>query len=274
MTTVLYVGNLNPSTGAMTIGKLFEQVGSVKNATIAVRDEKSLGFGYVEMETPQLAQEALNRFNGTNIDERSIRVEIARNTSMQPRERRPGGFRGPRRAFGGPRRAFDGPRRAFGGPRHGYGGFGTGDFRRGGFGRGGFGRGGFGRGGFGRGGFGRGGYGGFGRPNFRSRRRGPRRTRRPFDPNAPMSATRIHISNLPFQLTKEELGAAFPGCQIHEVILAHKRFNTSLNVGYGFVEFENPVEQRKALEQYPVLTLMGRECKVHASLLKEEHERK
>jgi RNA recognition motif-containing protein len=47
---------------------------------------QSKGFGFVEMATEEGAQEAINRFNGHNLGDREIVVNVAR-----PREDRSGG---------------------------------------------------------------------------------------------------------------------------------------------------------------------------------------
>jgi cold-inducible RNA-binding protein len=137
MTKKLYVGNLSYSTTDEDLRALFAQAGPVVSATV-ITDRatgRSKGFGFVEMETTQAAQDAINRFNNTEFQQRSISVNEAR----PPRER-----------------TFDG----------GNGGGGGGGGRRGGD-RGGD-RGGFGGGGFGGGGS-RGGGGGGGRDRDRDR---------------------------------------------------------------------------------------------------------
>jgi RNA recognition motif-containing protein len=127
MTKKLYVGNLSYSTTDEDLRALFAQVGPVVSASV-ITDRatgRSKGFGFVEMETTQAAQDAINRFNNTEFQQRSISVNEAR----PPRER---GFDG---GGGGGGFGGGGGRRSGGG-----GGFGGGD--RGGFGggdRGGFG---------------------------------------------------------------------------------------------------------------------------------------
>ena len=150
MTKKLYVGNLSYSTTDEDLRALFAQVGPVVSASV-ITDRatgRSKGFGFVEMETTQAAQDAISRFNNTEFQQRSISVNEAR----PPRER-----------------GFDG-----GGGGGGFGGGGGSGGRRSG-GGGGFGGGGD-RGGFGGGGGGRGGPGG-GRDRDRDRDRGGDRRR-------------------------------------------------------------------------------------------------
>ncbi|MCE7983834.1 MAG: RNA-binding protein [Caldilinea sp. CFX5] len=142
MTKKLYVGNLSYSTTDEDLRALFAQVGPVVSASV-ITDRatgRSKGFGFVEMETTQAAQDAINRFNNTEFQQRNISVNEAR----PPRER-----------------GFDGG--------NGGGGFGGGGGRRGGD-RGGF-------GGGDRGGFGGGGRGGPGGGRDRDRDRGGDRRR-------------------------------------------------------------------------------------------------
>lgn len=95
MNKKLYVGNLPYSATEAQIRSLFEQVGEIVNVAIITDREtgRSKGFGFVEMETVEGAQEAIKRFNEYSMDNRKLVVNEAR-----PREERSGGgSRGPRR---------------------------------------------------------------------------------------------------------------------------------------------------------------------------------
>lgn len=89
----LYVGNLPFSITEDRLQQLFSQAGKVESATIITdRDTgRSKGFGFVEMSSDQEATEAINKFNGTDLDGRAITVNEAR-----PKVPREGG-----RGFGG-----------------------------------------------------------------------------------------------------------------------------------------------------------------------------
>ncbi len=141
MAKKIYVGNLPWSTTSASLETLFSAHGTVRSAeVISDRDTgRSRGFGFVEMESDEGCQAAIQALNGTEMEGRAITVNEAR-------ERSPGGGGG----GGGGRGGYGGG----GGGRGGYGGGG------GGGGRGGYGGGGGGGGG-GRGG--RGGGGGYGR---------------------------------------------------------------------------------------------------------------
>ena len=134
MTVRLYVGNLPFSVTNQDLEGLFAQSGQVETANVITdRDTgRSRGFGFVEMESREAAESAIQQLNGYEFDGRAIVVNEAR-----PREDRGGG-----RGFGG-------------GGGGGFGGGGGGGRGRGGFGGGGGGGrsgGGGGNGGRGRGG--------------------------------------------------------------------------------------------------------------------------
>lgn len=86
METKLYVGNLAFSTTEEELQALFAQAGNVKSvALIKDRDTgRSRGFGFVEMETQAETEKAISLFHGTEINDRTLTVNIAR-----PREERP-----------------------------------------------------------------------------------------------------------------------------------------------------------------------------------------
>lgn len=97
----LYVGGLPYSTSDMQLEDLFSAYGTVESVRI-ITDRmtgRSRGFGFVEMSTPEEADEATQQLNGTEYGGRTLVVNEAK-----PREnRRPGGGRrdGGRGGFGG-----------------------------------------------------------------------------------------------------------------------------------------------------------------------------
>jgi RNA recognition motif-containing protein len=95
----LYVGNLNYKTTEETLKELFAQFGEVTSVNIL----QGRGFGFVEMATPESAQDAKGKLNGTEFDGRKLIVNDARPQAERPRtdrDRRPGG------PGGGDRRGF------------------------------------------------------------------------------------------------------------------------------------------------------------------------
>jgi RNA recognition motif-containing protein len=87
----LYVGNLPFSATEDSLREMFAQAGQVESAKIITdRDTgRSKGFGFVEMSTDQEASEAIKKFNGQDLDGRSLTVNEAR--PMAPREGGGGG---------------------------------------------------------------------------------------------------------------------------------------------------------------------------------------
>ena len=125
MSVRLYVGNLPFRITEQELEELFGQVGAVQSANIVTdRDTgRSRGFAFVEMESSEAADAAIQQLNGRDLDGRAMTVNEAR-----PRENRParGGFGG----GGGGRGGFGG-----GGGRGGFGGGGGGGRGGGGFNR-------------------------------------------------------------------------------------------------------------------------------------------
>jgi len=94
MSQKLYVGNLSYDTTETQVRELFAQVGEVASVSLITDREtgRVKGFGFVEMNTNEEAQEAIRRFNGYSLDNRALTVNEAR-----PREERSGSFGGERR---------------------------------------------------------------------------------------------------------------------------------------------------------------------------------
>ncbi|MBI4322635.1 MAG: RNA-binding protein [Chloroflexi bacterium] len=96
MTARLYVGNLPYSATEEVLRRLFSQVGTVASVTLPMdrATGRPRGFGFVEMESAD-AEEAVRKFDGYQLDNRSIRVQIAKE-----REARAPGFRPSGRRYG------------------------------------------------------------------------------------------------------------------------------------------------------------------------------
>jgi cold-inducible RNA-binding protein len=80
MAVKLFVGSLSFSTSNERLREAFARVGTVESASVVTdRDTgRSRGFGFVEMSTNEEANEAVSRLNGTELDGRRIKVEIAK----------------------------------------------------------------------------------------------------------------------------------------------------------------------------------------------------
>ena len=98
MAVKLFVGGLSFSTTTERLREVFAAVGAVESAAVVTdRDTgRSRGFGFVEMATPEEAEQAVSRLNGSSLDGRTIQVEKAKSPGAGG-DRRPGG----RGGFGG-----------------------------------------------------------------------------------------------------------------------------------------------------------------------------
>ena len=85
MTNKLFVGSLDYSVTDSQLEEHFATMGKVLSAKVIVDryTGQGKGFGFVEMETPEAAKEAMNKLNGSQINGRAIIVKEAR-----PQERR------------------------------------------------------------------------------------------------------------------------------------------------------------------------------------------
>jgi len=92
--TKVFVGNLSFKTREPELAAAFSVAGKVASANIITRGPRSLGYGFVELESEEDAQHAVAVMNKKMIDEREINVEIAkpRDETLDrppPRPRRP-----------------------------------------------------------------------------------------------------------------------------------------------------------------------------------------
>ncbi len=76
----LYVGNLSYDTTEASLQEAFGAYGEVVSARIITDREtgRSRGFGFVEMETQEAADAAINGLNSQQVDGRSLTVNEAR----------------------------------------------------------------------------------------------------------------------------------------------------------------------------------------------------
>jgi RNA recognition motif-containing protein len=80
MESKIYVGNLSYSTTEEDLRTLFSQAGTVTSvALIKDRDSgQSKGFGFIEMSNQVEAEKAISMFNGYQLGERQLKVNLAR----------------------------------------------------------------------------------------------------------------------------------------------------------------------------------------------------
>lgn len=252
--TKVFVGNLSFKTAEADLQREFEVAGKVASTNIISRGQRSLGYGFVEMESEEEAQKAVQVLNKKQIDGREINVELAKPpTENAPREPRPprqpraprqprpaganvggapaaaGGVEGGEGAEGGaPRRRRRpskprGPRRVNpdGTPVEG--------------------------------GAAAGGAPAGGAPRAPREPREPRerRERPPRAPRPEGAAPRVaapntlFVANLPFTVDDDALSQIFAGLNLKTAHVVRKRNDRSK--GFGFVEFHNEEDQKKAL---------------------------
>lgn len=88
MNNKLYVGQLPFSVDSDQLAQYFSAMGEVVSAKVITDREsgRSKGFGFVEMATEQMAENAIENLNGSEFSGRNINVSIAK-----PQEPRQGG---------------------------------------------------------------------------------------------------------------------------------------------------------------------------------------
>lgn len=76
----LYIGNLDYDTTEEDLKSTFEEAGTVESCQI-IEDKntgRSRGFGFVEMASEEEAKEAIEQFNGEEVEGRTIKVDEAK----------------------------------------------------------------------------------------------------------------------------------------------------------------------------------------------------
>ncbi|OGO63764.1 MAG: hypothetical protein A2029_04480 [Chloroflexi bacterium RBG_19FT_COMBO_47_9] len=95
MENKLYVGNLPFSTTEEDLRGMFAQAGTVVSVSlIKDRDSgRSRGFAFVEFSSQAEAEKAVSLFNNTPLDNRTLKVNLARPKEDSGKFRRSGGNR-------------------------------------------------------------------------------------------------------------------------------------------------------------------------------------
>lgn len=80
MTNKLFIGSLDYAVTDAQLEELFATIGKVLSAKVIIdrTTGQGKGFGFVEMETPELAREAMNKLNGSTLNSRAIAVKEAK----------------------------------------------------------------------------------------------------------------------------------------------------------------------------------------------------
>ncbi len=91
MNNKLYVGGLPYSVTEAQLEEVFSAHGTVESARVITdrMSGRSRGFGFVEMSTPEEAEEAMQKLNGTELEGRTLTVNEAK--PQQPRSEGGGG---------------------------------------------------------------------------------------------------------------------------------------------------------------------------------------
>jgi RNA recognition motif-containing protein len=95
MSTSIYVGNLPYAVSEESLGEIFSNYGTVVSTKIVIdRDTgRSKGFGFVEMSTKEEADAAIAELENSEIDGRTIKINLARPKEERPRDGRRDGQR-------------------------------------------------------------------------------------------------------------------------------------------------------------------------------------
>jgi len=243
----VFVGNLDYGTSEEELKEFFEKAGKVVDSKIVRRGNRSKGFGFVEYETEEEAQKAVEMLDKENLNDRSINVQVSTSTGTKV------GNSGNRDNNGPPRRYNNGP------PRRYNNNYGNNNYRRPQYNNN----------------NNSGGRRFYYLKNERNydydydyddvpRRRGPPRRNNNNSNNKPKgprresqnnqkddtekveSKTTIFVANLPFSIDDEELIELFGKCGA--IKTAHVVKNRGRSKGYGFVEFVDNEGQLKALK--------------------------
>ncbi len=103
MGTKLFVGNINHNATENDLEDHFATAGKVVSVNI-IQDRvtgKSRGFGFVEMDTPEAAQKAIEAFHQKDFQGRALTVNEARPREPRPFSERQGGGGGGRGDYRG-----------------------------------------------------------------------------------------------------------------------------------------------------------------------------
>ena len=89
MAKKLYVGGLSYGTSDDTLRESFAQAGTVESATVIMdrATGRSKGFGFVEMSSDADAENAINMWNGKELEGRRLTVNEARPMTERPPRR-------------------------------------------------------------------------------------------------------------------------------------------------------------------------------------------
>lgn len=243
--TKVFVGNLDFQTKEQTLVQHFEAAGKVISANIITRGPRSLGYGFVEMDSEEDAEKAVQLMSKKEVDGRPINVEVAKlrdETQQAPTEGTRGG-RGGARGRGGRGRGAAPVARGGAAPTRGA-------FRP-----------------RGRGGKQVTGEGQQPTTTTTTTTQQPQPRRERKEENRTPSKTTLFVANLPFKMEDDAFSAVFKDAGL-AFKSAHvvKNQRSGRSKGFGFVEFENEQDQQKALAAIDKKVVDERELAVKVAL--------
>jgi len=246
--TKVFVGNLAFSTKEPELAAAFQAAGKVIGANIITRGPRSLGYGFVEMESEEDARKAVELMNKKELNGRQINVEVAKPQLENKEREKPtpqengGGGGGdavrPVRRRRPPRRrrpsADEEDKQEVETSED----KGEGEGRR--------------------------------RPR---RRNAPNGQRRVAEEAKEESKSTLFVANLPFSLDDDGFAKIVIelGLKPKSAHVVKKRNGRSK--GYGFVEFEAEADQKKALDGLNKKSVDGRELSVKIALTEQPNNR-
>jgi len=248
--TKVFFGNLSFQTKEAELATEFGTAGKVISANIITRGPRSLGYGFVEMDSEADAENAVKLMNKKDINGRPINVEIAKpqdeTKEKQPRQPKAEGEDENRRR---PRKKTvrkkegEGADAAEGGEAEkgeNEGKKEEGEKRR--------------------------------RPRNRRARRDSPGEKRVTNEEKEESKTTLFVANLPFSLDDEGFAKIVTelGLKLKAAHVVKKRNGRSK--GYGFIEFDVEEDQKKALEALNKKTVENRELSVKVALTEVHRE--
>lgn len=249
--TKVFVGNLSFNITEAELSTEFGNAGKVISANIITRGPRSLGYGFVEMDSEEDAKKAVTLMHKKEVSGRQINVEVAKpqdeTKKPQPRaaddeegaparprnRRRPTGPKGPKSEVNEDGKALPKPRPA---RRSAPAAEGESD-----------------------------------EAAATKRTRAPRQPRPASAPKRSTepreeSKTTLFVANLPFNLNDDEFAKILTekGLKLKSAHVVAKKNGKSK--GYGFVEFDNQDDQQKALAALHKTTVDARELSVKVAL--------
>lgn len=90
MAQKVYVGNLSYNTTEDALRTMFAEFGEIESVNVITdRDTgRPKGFAFVAMATAEAAQAAISALNGKSVDDREIKVDLAKPQTDRPRQDR------------------------------------------------------------------------------------------------------------------------------------------------------------------------------------------